>query len=98
MNVMNRTGQDSCSYQVDEICPLYHFLQKEDGEEEGKRNVGVVPQGDEGVKNRGVQASSAPTIPGYLYRGINNNQYSGQQMQYIGIYVKGIKSDFSIIL
>lgn len=28
MRVMNRAGQDSCSYQGDEMCPLHHFLKR----------------------------------------------------------------------
>lgn len=33
MSVMNRAGWDSCIYQGDEMCPLHHFLEKEEGDE-----------------------------------------------------------------
>lgn len=44
MSVMNGAGGDSCSWQGDEICLLYHFLERMDGAQEVEWSVGGIPR------------------------------------------------------
>lgn len=60
MSVMNRAGQDSCSYQGDEVCPLHHFLEKEEGDEED----GGIPR--EVRRSETGEAKGALANPRYL--------------------------------
>lgn len=63
MSVMNRAGPDSCRYQGDEICPLYHFLEKMDGEEEVRcRGGGMVWATSLGRCGGQEQGRARPTV------------------------------------
>ena len=62
MSVMNNGG-----HKGDDMCPLYHFLEKDGEEEEGKSNAGLVPRVGRRSKT-GQQCNDHPSISLTSYR------------------------------